>query len=232
MINYIYILQNKINLKVYVGKTHDPEGRYKAHLYTANGNTIYNKYLIHKAINKYGKDNFSFQIIEEYENEQESLDAECFWIEFFQSDVNRFGNEYGYNLTAGGDGISGLKHSQEAKDKVSKANTGRIFSQKTREQMRKSHTGKPSSMLGHQQTDNQKRLQSQMVSGEKNYFYDKHFSGEQNPYSTLTEKQVVEIIGFLKKKTYKQNMIAKMYGVTPSTINKIKTGRSWTYLSK
>jgi group I intron endonuclease len=230
MIHYIYILQNKLNLKIYVGKTHNPESRYKAHLYVTNGNTIANKYLIHKAINKYGQDNFSFQILEEFENESECLEAEKFWIEFFRSDVNKFSNKYGYNLTAGGEGISGLKHSQKAKNKISQANTGRIFSQQTRERMSASHAGKPSPMLGRQQTDNQKQLQSKMVSGEKNYFYDKHFTGEQSPSSTLTERQVIEIIDLLKNKTYKQNVIAKVYGVTPATINKIKTKRNWAYL--
>lgn len=231
MTHYIYVLQNKINLKIYVGKTHDPENRFMAHLYAASGNTT-NKYLVHRAIKKYGQDNFSFQTIDEFDNEKDALEAEKFWIEFFRSDVNRFGSGYGYNLTAGGEGISGLKHSQEAKDKVSNANKGRVFNLETRKRMSKSHTGKPSPMLGHQQTNNQKQLQSQMVSGNKNYFYDKHYAGEQNAFSVLTEKQVIEIIEFLKNKTYKQNVIAKMYGVTPATINKIKTKRSWIHLPR
>lgn len=232
MTYYIYILQNKINLKIYVGKTHDTKRRHKTHLYITNGNTPTNKHLIHRAINKYGQDNFSFQEIEKFEIEQEALDAEKFWIEFFRSDVNRFGSKYGYNLTAGGDGISGLKHSQQAKDKISQANKGKVFSAETRKRMSKSHTGKPSPMLGHSQTDKQKQLQSEMVSGEKNYFYGKRLEGEQNAFSVLTEQQVIEIITLLKQKTHTQTAIAKIYGVTLSTINKIKTGRSWTYLSR
>jgi group I intron endonuclease len=232
MIHYIYILQNKINLKIYVGKTYDPESRFMAHLYAASGNTLPNKYLIHRAIAKYGQDNFIFQTIDEFDNEKECLEAEKFWIEFFRSDVNRFGSECGYNLTAGGEGISGFKHSQEAKNKVSIANTGRVFSNDTRNRMSAAHTGKPSPMLGHIQTAFQKEAQSNMVSGSKNYFYGKSFSGELNAFSVLTEKQVIEIINFLKNKTYKQNAIAKMYGVTPATINKIKTKRSWTHLER
>jgi group I intron endonuclease len=232
MTYYIYILQNNVNFKIYIGKTNDPNKRYKEHLYITNSNTYNNKHLLHKAISKYNIDNFSFQIIEEHEIEQDCLEAEKFWIEFFRSDVNRFGNDYGYNLTAGGEGISGLKHSQETKDKVSKANKGRIFSSITKQKMSRSHTGKPSPMLGHQQTDNQKQMQSEMVSGAKNYFYGKHFTGEQNAFSVLTEKQVIEIIDLLKKKTYKQKMIAKIYGVTLATINKIKTGRTWNHLPR
>lgn len=71
-----------------------------------------------------------------------------------------------------------------------------------------------------------------MVSGSKNYFHNKHFNGEQSASSVLTEQQVVEIIKFLKNKTYKQTVLAKMYGVTPGTINKIKTKRSWIHLPR
>lgn len=133
MTYFIYTLQNNINLKIYVGKTNDSDKRIKEHVYVSNNGTRTNKHLIHKAIKKYGIDKFTFQTIEEFEDENECLEAEIFWIEFFRSDINRFGIEYGYNLTAGGEGVSGMKHSQETKDKVSKANKGRVFSAETRE---------------------------------------------------------------------------------------------------
>ena len=228
-----------------MGKTHNPEGRRKAHLYITSGNTATNKYLIHKAIDKYGKDNFTFQIIEEFEYEKDALEAEKFWIEFFRTDINRFGNDCGYNLTAGGDGVSGRKHTQETKDKVSKTNKGRKFSTETRKRMSQSHIGKPSGMLGHKQTDNQKRLQSENNKGEKSHFYGKHnnagcknyfhthnYPGEQNKNAKLSDKQVMEIIDLLKHKIYKQNVIASMYNIKPCTINKIKLGHTWKHLPR
>lgn len=231
MTHYIYVIQNKINLKIYVGKTNNPDKRYKDHIYITNNSTNTNKFLIHRAINKYGKDNFLFQVIEEFENELDCLEAEKFWIEFFRSDINRFGSEYGYNLTAGGDGILGLKHSQQAKNKISKANKGRIFDQETRYRMSESHKGKPSSMLGHKQTNKQKKIQSERNSGSKNYFYGKKFIGIQNATSVLNEKQVIEIILLLKDKTHTQKEISKIYNVSLLTISRIKRGKTYTNIT-
>lgn len=128
---YIYVFQNLLNNKVYIGKTNNPEIRYKRHLnIVKNGKSIGKKKfnLIHAAILKYGIDNFSFQTIDEFEDEKECLESEKFWIEFFRSDVNRFGNECGYNLTAGGDGQSGNhkpKHTFLSKAKISEAQLGK-----------------------------------------------------------------------------------------------------------
>jgi predicted GIY-YIG superfamily endonuclease len=64
---YIYKITNKINGKIYIGKTNDPYQRMHSHLSVArNGatNSFYQdtgKYnYIHRAITKYGEDNFSF----------------------------------------------------------------------------------------------------------------------------------------------------------------------------
>ena len=137
---YIYCIQNLINNKIYIGKSKFSENRsrWKEHLkIVKTGFTIRRQSysLIHKAISKHGSDNFLFQIIEEFENEQECLDAEKFWIEFFRSDVNRFGNNYGYNLTAGGDGLSGRKHSIETKEKIRQALLGSTHSAESKLKM-------------------------------------------------------------------------------------------------
>lgn len=139
--NYIYCLQNFLNKKIYIGKTNNPELRLKKHLtIVKNGKTIGRKTfnLIHKAIVKYGIDNFTYQVIEKFEDEQECLEAEKFWIEFLRTDVNKFGSDYGYNLTAGGDGTSGNhnpKHTPESKEKLRKANIGKKRPPKTELQL-------------------------------------------------------------------------------------------------
>jgi group I intron endonuclease len=132
---YVYCIQNSLNFKIYVGKTSVVDKRFYEHnriasLGFSKGNVKFS--LLHKALAKYGKENFTFQVIEEFEGEQDCLDAEKFWIEFFRTDVNRFGNEYGYNLTADGDGISGYKHSEETKNKISLSNLNKIVSIETK----------------------------------------------------------------------------------------------------
>ena len=63
---YIYTITNKINNKIYVGKTsRDPQIRWKEHL------TDYRhpELPIQRAFKKYGKDNFIFTIIKEVPDE-------------------------------------------------------------------------------------------------------------------------------------------------------------------
>ena len=57
----IYIIKNKINSKVYIGQTtQGSEIRFKQHLKTSNTNQ---SQLIHKAIHKYGKENFYYEVL-------------------------------------------------------------------------------------------------------------------------------------------------------------------------
>lgn len=121
---YVYIFQNIINLKIYIGITNDLKYRYSQHITHSKKPHIYipkNHYqYIHRALHKHGKENFSFQILETFATREEVLEAEKFWIEYFRS----WDKNYGYNLTRGGEGISGYKHSEEHKKKISKSLLG------------------------------------------------------------------------------------------------------------
>ena len=123
---FIYQLLNTVNGKIYIGKSSSGKNRYAEHLRVAKGGPkIYSSCfsLIHKAIVKYG-DAIEFLPMQEFATEAEAFAAEKYWIQFYKTNVFKFGNEFGYNLSDGGDGVSGLKHSQAAKDKMSKAKTG------------------------------------------------------------------------------------------------------------
>lgn len=86
-------------------------------------------------------------IIESFDNEKEALEAEMFWIEYFQTNIVKHGNQFGYNLTSGGEGAPGRKHSEKSKKKISKSlignkyNLGNKASLETRQKMSKIHTG-------------------------------------------------------------------------------------------
>ena len=56
--------------------------------------------------------------IGEVETENEASHIEMFFIAFFKSNICRYGPNFGYNLTDGGEGLSGHKHTDEAKKKM------------------------------------------------------------------------------------------------------------------
>ena len=92
---YIYQIKNKINGKVYIGKTLDlPEYRWKEHIhdYSREG---YRDRPLYRAMNKYGTQHFSIVCLEETDSPEE---REIFWIE------QKGSFKYGYNATRGGDG--------------------------------------------------------------------------------------------------------------------------------
>ena len=94
---YIYKMTNNINGKIYIGQTkYDIFERLKSHKKDSKRENNKNR-PIYIAINKYGIDNFSTEIIEEVPIEK--LDErEKYWIEYYRS------FKYGYNATVGGAG--------------------------------------------------------------------------------------------------------------------------------
>lgn len=88
----IYKYTNKINGQIYIGQSSDISSRYEQHIYDAAKRA---KTVIDKAIQKYGIENFNFEIIEECSKEE--LDSrEKYWIQYYDSYNN------GYNSTIGG----------------------------------------------------------------------------------------------------------------------------------
>lgn len=85
----IYKITNKINGKIYVGQSNDIERRFSEHKYR-------NKLPIDIAIQKYGKENFTFEVLEKCSIEQLN-NRETYWIKALKS------FEDGYNYTLGGE---------------------------------------------------------------------------------------------------------------------------------
>ena len=92
----IYKIENQINGKIYIGQSINIEERWKRHLSDSQLDKVSKTgTVIHKAINKYGSQNFDFSVIEECE-EKELDEREIYWIDFYDSYYN------GYNCTKGG----------------------------------------------------------------------------------------------------------------------------------
>ena len=111
----IYKFTNKINGKIYIGQSTNIEDRYNRHFRADNTR---NKPYFHRALEKYGKDNFNFEIIELCEKEKLS-EREKYWIKFYHSNDRNIG----YNSTNGGEGAK----SKSVKQYDSKGNLIKIF---------------------------------------------------------------------------------------------------------
>lgn len=126
MAYYVYKITNLINDKIYIGKASDIRKRWNAHKTAARLQDPKDFTIIHRALRKYGFDNFQIEELSNHETEKEALEQEIYIIEKLQS-RNR---NVGYNITAGGEGTTGLKLSQESKNKMRKAKKDKFIGEK------------------------------------------------------------------------------------------------------
>ena len=103
MRGFIYKITNTINGKSYIGQTiQNVKERFYQHCATKCSKVVSNM-AIHRAIKKYGKSNFTVEVIEEIDSANLN-DRERYWIKYYNSYNN------GYNSTKGGqDGCKPFK---------------------------------------------------------------------------------------------------------------------------
>ena len=97
----IYKVTNLINKKIYIGQTIDIVQRKRNHKSDSyNINSQGYNYALHKAIRKYGWNNFYWEILEEISNDDPSImnEREIYYITLYKS------YKKGYNETFGGGG--------------------------------------------------------------------------------------------------------------------------------
>jgi group I intron endonuclease len=123
----IYKAVNQINGKVYIGFDSNWPNRKKRHLKDARSkNSVAYNDIFHKAIRKYGQENFIWEIIyQSIDGEHCKDNMENYFIVENHSFIN-FEYSNGYNMTLGGDGMLGFKHSEKSKLKNS-ISCGKMF---------------------------------------------------------------------------------------------------------
>lgn len=137
---YQVILDNKVK---YIGITSKSlKQRIKDHFYEANIRN--SKFLIHKAIRKYGTF-IKFEEIETVNSKEEAIFLEKYYIKHYQT----FVKENGYNLTLGGEGNFGAIRSEQTRRRISLSKTGKTpnrldysHNQKTKDLLRLKNLGK------------------------------------------------------------------------------------------
>ncbi len=175
MTGIVYVLENKLNGKVYIGQTVNLKERMRSHSRAESP--------IGRAIRKYGFTNFVVCLNEVPEEMMDGLEKNL--IRLYGSLV-----PCGYNLTDGGQ--ASRHHHALTKEKLRRLNPGRTFSPETRKKMSQSakakppasmvtrqriadaNRGKPGTMAGKHHTAESKRKMSEARSGEKNPNFGKH----------------------------------------------------------
>lgn len=147
----VYSHTNKINGKIYIGLTSmKPEERWKSGRGYNLGTHFRN------AIDKYGWDNFEHKIIKDNLTKNEASYWEKYYIAFYNSIDRRCG----YNISSGGEhgghaqteetrrkigmngyhyGMSGKKHSDATKKKMSETRKGHSTSEETKRKISEAH---------------------------------------------------------------------------------------------
>jgi len=170
----IYMFENKMNNKKYIGKTLRIKERYNEHK-RANDNSLF-----HSAIKEFGFDNFVFSILEEVTLEtKKSVNSKLNEIEkYYIALYKTRDKEYGYNVSCGGDGSSGCLRSDETKQKISISKIGErnpMKRKEIRDKVSKSLIGRN----GRKHTNETKQKISISKIGERNPMYGK--TGDLNP---------------------------------------------------
>lgn len=94
----VYKVTNKINGKLYIGKTYNFEKRKREHILNKNDNLPF-----HNALKKYGEENFEWEIIDTSDNDEEIKQKEIYWIKKLNTCI-KSKKSNGYNITVGGEG--------------------------------------------------------------------------------------------------------------------------------
>lgn len=159
----IYLRTNLINGKQYVGQTINFEQREKEW----GKRKCYSKGIIDRARDKYGIENFKVEILRECETLDELNEWEKYYIKELNTKVPN-----GYNITDGGGGISGFKHTEETKRKMSESakgrtspNKGKKMLEETRKLLSERHKGQHAWNKGIPMTEEQKKKISQRNKG-------------------------------------------------------------------
>ena len=174
----IYMIRCKINNKIYIGRSKNIKDRWKQHKKELRNNKHCNKN-IQKDWNKYGQDNFEFNIIVECE-EDKLNELERKYINEYKS------CGFGYNMTFGKDENGAEIHTEETKKKMSESHMGYNLTEETKKKMSESHMGHEvreetrkkisETKMGYNHTEETKKKMSENHSD---------FSGSKNPQANM-----------------------------------------------
>lgn len=200
MYGYIYMTTNNINGRKYIGQK--------------KSNTFLNeKYLgsgkiLKQAIELYGKENFSVQLLCECESKEELDRMEIYYISKYNAkDSREFYNICkGGEAGPGGDKFRGHRHTKETKELMSKNRSGEKnsnygnhwkYNEVQLENRRKLMSGSGNPMYGKKQSDETKKKISDKLKGRLNG-KTRVTNGEINKFIDVCDLEYYESLGYHK----------------------------------
>ena len=199
--HYVYVIVNKINLKLYFG-SHSWDGEGLDKKYYGSGK------IIKQAVKKYGKDNFIVYPIQYYSNAEECRKAE----EELLTKYDVANNQYCYNIKNAAVGWT----SDDVKGE-NNPNYGK--------------RGKDAPHYGKHHTEEARRKMSEALKGENNPMYGKKFSKEYRKKLSQAKKNIMTPVVAIQIATGKvkifegQNECSRMLGVNQGNIVRCLKGK-------
>lgn len=213
----VYMHINIVNNKVYIGQTckQPPEHRWG----NGSGYREDTQPVFYRAIQKYGWENFEHRIVAEGLTKEEANQMEIELIAEYKSNCHRYNNpSYGYNMTDGGEGSVGHKHSDTTRAILSEIAKERFKDPQNCPMFGKCHTDEARKKIGdgHRNPPNETRnkmsesakarcteewrewmrQRGKLMVGENNPNYGKHHSEESKQKMMMANKRRKEVIQY------------------------------------
>ncbi len=239
--------------KFYIGSAKDIQHRLARHKSDLSRNVHHNA-LLQRAVNKYGKDMFEFEILEFIDDTESLLKREQYYLDTLNPcDIN-----VGFNLAVEAGSRLGVPVTEETKAKISKTLTGRKHTEDTKLKMSGAHKGKKLpeehynkwqagkaryvEKYGHPMLGREKSKETieKWRESRKNYKASEETrakmslkqKGSNNPSAKLDDNKVIAILELHKLKTYKVREIADLFNVSISAIEGIIYNKTWKHISR
>ena len=252
-ISGIYKITCTVTGKFYIGSAKDIQHRLARHK-SDLGRNVHHNILLQRAVNKYGKDVFEFEILEFVDNIESLIQREQHYLDTLNPcDIN-----IGFNLVAKAGLTPSGPLSEETKAKISKTLTGRKHTEETKLKMSEAHKGKKLpeehynkwqagkaryvEKYGHPMLGREKSKETieKWRESRKNYKASEETrakmslkqKGSNNPSAKLDDNKVIAILEVHKLKTYKVQEIADLFNVSISAIENIIYNKTWKHIPR
>ncbi len=211
----IYKIENLVNSKVYIGSSKDIYKRWKEHKKKLLNNNHHSQHL-QKSWNKYGENNFQFDIIEECLDIY-LIEREQYWMDYY----NCYHRDYGYNILPKAGSLKGNIISNETKKKMSESQKLR-WTDELREEWSIKYSGSNNPFYNKTHSEEFRIKNSKNKKGK--------YIGSKNYNAILNEENVKEIKILLLKNELSHYEIAYKYNISESLIDKISENKVWKHV--